>query len=99
MRLLGTVVFNDEVVLDDVDRLLACVLFTPAQPGRKRGRDEFVLATGAGHPARGHVTRSWSKYSPSMLSIGAASLVANGRGMIGAPPRGSGNALRDNNAA
>ena len=30
MRLVGIVVFNDELVLDDVDRYPAYVLFTPA---------------------------------------------------------------------
>jgi len=34
MRLVGIVVFNDELVLDDVDRYPAHVLFTPALRGR-----------------------------------------------------------------
>jgi hypothetical protein len=33
MTLVGTVVFNNEVVLDDVDRLPAYLLFTPGSPG------------------------------------------------------------------
>ena len=34
MRLTGTVVFNNEVVLDEVDRFPTFLLFTPALTGR-----------------------------------------------------------------
>jgi hypothetical protein len=57
MRLAGIVVFNDEVVLDDVDRLPAYVLFTPALTRPFSTGPEYVsygltLAAGArGVPA------------------------------------------------
>jgi hypothetical protein len=79
MTLVGSVVFNNEVVLDDVDRYPTYLLFTPALAGPFSTGDEFVtyglkLREGAGGvtAVEGEIIRDLSKgttYSFHVTSV------------------------------